>query len=291
MSARLEDLRPTRGDGSLLRTFCGTFLREVGGRITAGELITLFDALGVSGASVRTNLSRLKARGLLVSEVSANSGSAGRGRAYRLADEAIAMLERGDRRIYGYRQMRLGDPWMVVVFSVPEAHRDLRHQLRVRLSWLGCGSMTPGAWIGPGHLVDETREVLGEVGLLRYATVLRTETPLVDGDLAEAVARWWDLTALGERYDVFTGEFAPVAERWTRRRGRGTEAEAFADYLRAVDAWRSIPYLDPALPPELLPADWPGRRGVALFAALREALAEAALRHVRTVMGARAAAG
>ena len=285
MSARLEELRPTRGDGSLLRTFCGTFLREVGGRITAAELITLFEALGVSGASVRTNLSRLKAKGLLVPE------RPGRGSSYRLADAAVTMLERGDRRIYGYRQMRLGDPWMVVVFSVPEAHRDLRHQLRVRLTWLGCGSMAPGAWIGPGHLVEETREVLGEVGLLPYATVLRTEAPLVAGDLAAAVARWWDLTALGERYDVFTGGFAPVAERWRKPRRSGSDAEAFADYLRAVDAWRSIPYLDPALPPELLPADWPGERGVALFAGLRERLAGPALRHVRTVTGTRAAAG
>ena len=35
------------------------------------------------------------------------------------------VLARGDRRIYGHRRMTLGDPWMLVVFTVPEAQRAL----------------------------------------------------------------------------------------------------------------------------------------------------------------------
>ncbi|WP_152186439.1 PaaX family transcriptional regulator C-terminal domain-containing protein [Segeticoccus rhizosphaerae] len=306
MSARLDELRPTRGDSSLMRTFIGSFLREIGGWVAVADLVNLFEGLGVSGASVRTNLSRLKAKGLLVPQARGATG-------YALADEAEVMLARGDRRIYGYHQMRVGDPWMVVVFSVPEAHRHLRHQLRTRLTWLGCGAMTPGAWIGPGHLIEETREVLAEVDLLRYTTILCTQEPLVDGDLADAVARWWDLPALGGRYDVFTSEFEPVAARWRaagdedRATGRGQPAiadwqsaagneevdgpAAFSDYLRALDAWRSIPYLDPALPPEYLPHDWPGQRGVALFAELHERLSGPSLSHVLAVTGRHAAAG
>lgn len=283
MSARLEELRPTRGDGSLMRTFIGSFLRGVGGWIPVGDVVELLGEVGVSAASVRTNLSRLKAKGLVVTEP--RDGTTG----YRLADDADTMLARGDRRIYGHRAMCVGDPWMVVVFSIPEAHRDLRHQLRSRLTWLGCGSLAPGAWIGPGHLVDETRDVLQEVGLLDYVTILRTETPLVDGSLADAVARWWDLPALNARYAAFIGAHEAVAERWARAQAASTpgasDAAAFADYLRALDDWRSIPYLDPALPTEYLPDYWDGERGVALFAQLHDRLHAASLRHVRAVTG------
>jgi phenylacetic acid degradation operon negative regulatory protein len=105
----------------------------------------------------------------------------------------------------------------------------------------------------------------------------------------------------------------PVAARWRaagdedRATGRGQPAiadlqsaagneevdgpAAFSDYLRALDAWRSIPYLDPALPPEYLPHDWPGQRGVALFAELHERLSGPSLSHVLAVTGRHAAAG
>lgn len=280
MSAQLEELRPTRGDGSLMRTFIGAYLRELGGWVAVSDLVTLLGELGVSGASVRTNLSRLKAKGLLLPD--RRGGAAG----YRLADDARDMLERGDRRIYGYRQMQAGDPWMIVVFSVPERHRDLRHQLRARLTWLGCAAITPGAWVGPGHLLEETTQVLSEVGLLGYATLLRAEQPCVEGELADAVARWWDLPGLGARYDAFLEAFTPLAERWRAHTSEALGgAASFVDYLRMVDAWRAIPYLDPALPRQLLPPDWPGERGVTLFAELRERLGTASASHVMAVAG------
>ena len=41
--------------------------------------------------------------------------------------------------------------------------------------------------------------------------------------------------------------------------------QAFADYVRVLTAWRRLPFLDPGLPPELLPADWHGTRAAELF--------------------------
>lgn len=294
MSARLEDHRPASGDGSLTRSFVGSWLREIGGWIASAHVVDLLGHAGVSPASARTNLSRLKAKGLLVGE--AVDGAAG----YRLADEAHPMLARGDRRIYGHRQM-LPDDWMVVVFSVPEAQRRLRHQLRAQLTWLGCGSVAPGVWIGPGHLFAETRQVLSEVGLAEHTTLLRTATPAVEGSLAEAVARWWDLPALNARYKQFIARHEPVALRWlsgtagdspddSAGERADVDRQAFADYLHVVDDWRSIPYLDPGLPAELLPDYWVGDRGVALFAELHVRLHAPSLRHVLAVTGRVAAA-
>jgi phenylacetic acid degradation operon negative regulatory protein len=52
-----------------------------------------------------------------------------------------------------------------------------------------------------------------------------------------------------------------------------------------VTDWRQLPYADPGLPPDLLPADWNGVRAADLFAELRSVLAEPARAHARRLIG------
>ncbi len=261
--------------GSLLRSFLGAHVRALGGAVAVADVVTLLGAAGCSENGVRTALSRLKSRGTLLAE----RGPAGR--AYRLSPAARRELERGDRRIYGYRPMAADDPWMVVLFSVPESDRPVRHRLRTELTWLGCGSIAPGSWVGPGHLADETVHVLGERDLLGYVTLFRAARPVTGVPTAEVAASWWDLDDLARRHRAFLAAQAPVARRWADT--GGAAERAFVDHLRLVDGWRELPYLDPGLPDALLPSDWPGREGVALFDHLHRRLAPAAAAHVRTV--------
>jgi len=58
------------------------------------------------------------------------------------------------------------------------------------------------------------------------------------------------------------------------------ERAAFADYLSALTDWRRLPYLDPGLAPELLPARWPGVRAAETFFELQSRLAVPAHRFV-----------
>ncbi|GAB2688349.1 PaaX family transcriptional regulator [Thalassiella azotivora] len=283
MSATLEEHRAGTTDSSLARTLVGLWWRELGGWVPTSAAVTLLRDAGVAAPSARTSLSRLRTRGLLAAE--RRDGVAG----YRLVDEAHPMLARGDRRIYGYRPMAPGDPYMLVVFSVPEAQRSLRHRLRTHLTWLGCGSVAPGTWIGPGHLVEETLQVLGEVELAEYVTVFRADPPVVAGTLADAVARWWELDVIAGHHAAFLAVAHPLDERWHATADgpadgpTGSDAQAYADHLRVVDAWRSIPYLDPGLPADLLPPDWPGAEGVRVFASLSARLRDRAARHVHEV--------
>ncbi|MFD8237492.1 PaaX family transcriptional regulator C-terminal domain-containing protein [Streptomyces sp. NPDC059696] len=62
-------------------------------------------------------------------------------------------------------------------------------------------------------------------------------------------------------------------------------AEAFAGYVRSIDRWRIIPYLDPGLPAAFLPVDWPGAEASALFARIVEALAGPSAQFVRQSLG------
>lgn len=277
----LDDLDARPGSAtSLLRTVVGLSVRDLGGRIAVADLVELLDAVGVPAAGARSAISRVKAKGLLVAEdVDGRPG-------YRLAPGADAMLARGDRRIFAYRQQADDDAWLLVSFSVPEDRRAARHQLRRHLAGIGCGTVADALWICPAHLADEVEQVLVHLGLRDAATLFVTGTPRTAGPFADAAARWWDLDRIAALHRAFlarhgdaSGSSAPDGAR--PGVAVASPRDAFARWVRAVDDWRPVPYVDPGLPPGALPADWPGRASVALFDELRAALADAATEYVR----------
>lgn len=257
----LDDIDARPGSTtSLLRTVIGLYLRRLGGRVAPGALVRLAGDLGIPAPRARTAITRIKQCGLLLADA---GGLA-------LNPAATPMLERGDHRIFAVRTMRPGDEWMLVSATIPEARRDLRHQLRRRLLFLGAGAVAPGLWILPGHLDAEVEELLDEIGARAHATLFRTADPRPVRPLTEAVTAWWDLEALRGEHERF---LACVAALDTTR--------PFDAYVRLIDSWRMLAYTDPGLPAGLLPADWPGARSVHEHARLSAELAEPAWRHVR----------
>jgi phenylacetic acid degradation operon negative regulatory protein len=249
------DARPGSAS-SLLRTIVGVGLRRLGGWISIADLIRLMDAVGVTPAHTRTSVSRVKAKGLLVS--STIDGLPG----YALNPDAVPMLERGDRRIFTFRQMSDGDPWCLLSFSIPEAQRDVRQQLRKRLGWIGCGVVATGLWICPAFLADEVEEIVADLGVSERATLFIAGTPRIAGTLADAARHWWDLDHLAALHRAFiASQSDPPSGATDRQDARAS----FSRFIRALDQWRILPYLDPGLPPSALPDDWPGFDSVALF--------------------------
>jgi phenylacetic acid degradation operon negative regulatory protein len=262
---------------ALIVTIYGLYAREAAGWMSVAALIRLMSGLGVDEPAVRSSISRLKRRGILESERSA--GAAG----YALSARAREILDEGDRRIFERPRATGDDGWVLAVFSVPESERQQRHALRSKLSWLGFGTVSAGVWVAPGHLEPETREALRRSGLAQYVDLFHASY-LGFAPEADGVATWWDLDGLGRLYAEFSAAYAPVLARWRRRRSED-DGVAFADYVGALTAWRRLPFLDPGLPPELLPSGWHGVRAADLFHALRDRLAEPAHRHVRSVTG------
>jgi phenylacetic acid degradation operon negative regulatory protein len=274
-----DELDQARGTQprALIVTIYGLYAREAGGWLSVGALIKLMAELGVEESAVRSSISRLKRRGILVAEKVL--GTAG----YALSDQARGILLEGDRRIFERPRAASGDDWLVAVFSVPESERDKRHLLRTRLSWLGFGTVASGVWIAPAHVEPQVRAVLASNLLTEYVDLFRARYVAFRPE-PDQVASWWDLEGLERMYEDFVSTYGPVLSRWRRRR-REDDAAGFADYVQVLTHWRRLPYLDPGLAPELLPTDWRGSQAADVFFELNERLSPAAHRHVAAVTG------
>ncbi|MGH3156193.1 MAG: PaaX family transcriptional regulator [Streptosporangiaceae bacterium] len=261
---------------ALIVTIFGLYARDTSGWLSVASLIRLMAGLGADEPAVRSSISRLKRRGLL--DPRRMGGAAG----YGLSAAGRQVLAEGDRRIFSRPRAQLSDGWLLAVFSVPEAERNQRHALRSRLSGLGFGTVSAGVWIAPGHFADETSEVLERSGLTGYVALFRADY-LAFGDVAAQLGRWWDLDRLQCMYHAFREAYGPLLERWAGGRG-GSDAAAFATYIRALTDWRRLPFLDPGLPAELLPPRWQGAGAADLFGQLQAHLDRPARRHVHAVM-------
>jgi phenylacetic acid degradation operon negative regulatory protein len=261
----------------LIVTVYGLYSRPRGGWLSVASLISLLAGLGVEEPAVRSSISRLKRRGIL--HASRRGGAAG----YELSRGALAILAEGDHRIFRRERPGLSDGWLLAVFSVPEAERQQRHVLRSQLARLGFGTAAPGVWIAPAHLHAATAGMLRQLGLDRYADLFRADH-LAFGDLAGKVGQWWDLGQLERLYGQFLAAHGPLLRaRESRPR---PDREAFADYVRVLTDWRRLPYADPGLPAELLPAGWAGIAAADLFFTLQSRLAGPAAAHAARVLGA-----
>jgi phenylacetic acid degradation operon negative regulatory protein len=265
----------------LIVSVYGLYARAAEGWLPVAGLVRLLGELGVGPQAVRSSISRLKRRDSLRSL--RLEGSAG----YALSPSMLEVLRAGDRRILEHSPARLADGWIQVVFTVPEAQRAKRHELRTQLARLGCGPVAPGVWVAPGALAGEVSGALERQGLGHYVDLFRGDH-LGYASLAERVRDWWDLPGIESRYAQFLAAHRDLARRAARRQQAG--GEAFAAYVRMLTAWRRLRYLDPGLPQELLPAGWKGVAAAELFEKLRAVLGPPAEAHardvIRTVTGA-----
>lgn len=253
---------------SLIVSVFGLYARDAGGTLPVSGLVRVLATLSVDTQAVRAAVSRLKRRGML--EPSKIDGSAG----YALTESGRRLLAEGDARIFHPPRSRLSDGWVLCVFSVPETMRAKRHVLRARLAWLGFGQAAPGVWIAPAHTMDAARAMLAATDLARYVNLFRSDY-CGDVPVAEAVRDWWDLPRLESMYREFI----------TAHHADPGRDQALPAWIRAVTDWRKLPFLDPGLPRELLPDDWPGHDAVRLFGELERRLAGPAAVRARVLLG------
>jgi phenylacetic acid degradation operon negative regulatory protein len=249
---------------SLLLTVLGEYALPRGDAVWQETLVGALTSLGYTQQAARQALARSVRESWLQTE------RHGRRARVRLSPTTSDLLQSGARRIYSFGESWDWDGrWLVLVIRVPEERRDVRHQLRTRLAWAGLGSLGGGVWLTPHverepELATAIQDEPAAEATSFVATVGSLGTP---GTIAAA---GWDLDAVREHYAAFIADFRAL---------RPTSPEAcFRLQTLLVHAWRKFPFLDPDLPSELLPANWPRRRAHELFAA----------RHAGWTPGARA---
>jgi phenylacetic acid degradation operon negative regulatory protein len=236
---------------SVLLTLLGEFVLPTPKGVWQETLINALCTLDFKTQAARQALARSVTAGWLRTE------RHGRRSRVELTEETATMLSTGAERIYGFGEAWGWEGrWLLVVLRVPEERREIRHQVRTRLAWAGFGSLGGGLWITP-HVEreDELQDMAGDDSVAELLS-FRAELGTI-GDPHRVIADAWDLAAVDEAYRAFVSQFG-------RLRPRTPEAMFRAQTL-LVHEWRKFPFLDPDLPPEVLPSRWPRSRAHDVF--------------------------
>lgn len=263
----------------LVFTLFGDYLLHRPGPVWAGSLVVLLETLGLKRGTSRTVLSRMARRGWLVSR------RRGRRSEYDLTARGRRLLEEGEERIHHPpRDEAWMGTWRLISYSIPEELRSQRDRMRIRLSWLGCGSLGNGLWITPHDVGARLAEMAGGLRVAEYVELFEARH-VGFSDTAHLVTQCWDLAGIAKRYRAFLTRNRPAFERCPERlsAGRWTPRDCFMRRFRLIHEYRQFPLMDPYLPRELLPADWPGEAAAELFRSYHALLAEPAERYVAQV--------
>ena len=250
--------------------------------LPSAALVALVSEFGISTASARAALARLAKRGVM------SVAKSGRRTLYSPTPLTERTLREGRARVFSFGrdvQQRWDGFWLVVVFSVPEEQREIRHLLRTRLRWLGFGPLDDGVWVSPHDMTAEVTAALAEYGVPQ-ATVLRSLPVVPEGSHLRHPLAAWNLDELRGNYDQFIGKFGPLLERV--RHGQVSVSEALTERTAIMDTWRTFPHLDPDLPDSVLPANWPKKRACEIFAETYDTLGPLAEFRFRQVIAAHA---
>jgi phenylacetic acid degradation operon negative regulatory protein len=258
---------------SLLMTVLGEFVLPRARPAWTSALVDVLGMFDVEEKSARQALARTAAEGWL------RSDRVGRRVRWSLTPPGRRLLIEGAGRIYGFGsgEQNWDGRWLVVLVTIPESMRDLRHRLRTRLAWAGFGSPAPGVWITPRPGAEaDAKLILDELGLTQAMSFVATYGAL--GREQEMVAAAWDLGGVAERYRHFIEEFGGLAPR--------TPDDVLRAQTRLVHEWRRFPFLDPQLPAVLLPPQWIGATATELFNARHTRWRDAAQRRWAEIAGA-----
>jgi phenylacetic acid degradation operon negative regulatory protein len=216
------DLRPLSARSVVLSLLLGTHPPELPVR----DLLRAVEPLGVAGSTLRAALSRMVAAGDLRSTDAV----------YRLSDRLLDRQRRQDAAVHPETRLWGGDWEMTVVTATGRGPAE-RADLRGKLTALRLAELREGVWLRPANLLRPRPDELGAVA--RHFTT-RPEEPA-----PQLAANLWPLETWAKTAEALLDRITATTDRPT---DRFTVLAAAVRHLLA----------DPVLPPELLPADWPG---------------------------------
>lgn len=261
-------------------TLLGDYILPLGGKIWTGDMLHLMNLLDISERAVRSTLSRMTRKGWI------SPKKHGRRSQYTITPRGRALLESGYARIFEPNFKDWDQTWHLVVYSLPEKNRKIRHELRKQLIWLGFGRLEAGTWISPHNRQAELKNLFSELRIEAFVEQF-SGAHLGPSSGLELAKRCWDLQELETDYQDFVTRYAQKYEHYLSRFNENQCPEPedfFIQRFWITHEFQALPLKDPNLPTELLPQDWIGSTARDLVMDYRKLLGPSANQFVRDVM-------
>jgi phenylacetic acid degradation operon negative regulatory protein len=253
-ATRMDSVGVVLRPRSLMLTFLGLYVLGRDVAVFSRSFFDVFARVGVGEHATRSTLTRMASRGLL------QRHRRGRRVYFGLTARSTAILVEGAARVHSPPHREPDGSWTLVAFSLPESWARQRHILRSSLLWGGFGVLQNGLWIAPSNVDVDS---LIQDPAVRNRTLVFHALPRTATEFETAIRGAYDIDGLARRYRAFIA-------RWDRR-GRRAQTDPLARQLFLHTEWLQLLRVDPALPPDHLPRDWPGIRANELFHELRHA--------------------
>ncbi|WP_406443939.1 PaaX domain-containing protein, C- domain protein [Streptomyces sp. NBC_00631] len=215
-------LRPLSARSVVLSLLLGTHPPE----LPVKDLIRFVEPFGVGGSALRAALSRMTAAGDL-----RRTGDA----VYGLSDRLLVRQRRQDEAVRPRTRAWRGE-WEMVVITATGRGPAARADLRTRLTSLRLAELREGIWLRPANLARPLPADLADTAQ-SYTARPDRPAPALAADL-------WPLA-------TWAGTARALLNRASASRLPADRFTVFAAAVRHL-------LTDPVLPPELLPAGWPG---------------------------------
>ncbi|MGD0862315.1 MAG: PaaX family transcriptional regulator C-terminal domain-containing protein [Candidatus Limnocylindrales bacterium] len=242
--------------------------------IPGPALVAILGALGFGEPTARATILRMRRDGRLTST------RRGPVVLYELTAPSRALSDEVLRPVVGE-----GAAWdgvfHALLFSIPERGRAYRDALRRTAVLAGFGLLQPGVFVTTDARRWARIEPLLQ-GAPAGSRLMRGELRLTLADARAAAAEAWPLGELGRRYREQIAQLERVAAECRAHPPIG--ALALRTLWEAMALVFGTAVEDPALPAELLPADWPGDEIRQSVAAASMALGPAAQAYLRNLM-------
>lgn len=225
----------------LILGFMAAFGKE---EYSIADFLYLLKPFNVNESSLRTNLSRIAQKGIIVSR------RAGRKSYYRFAGKGGRVRSNIG---FSFRTPDWSDwdkSWWGIVFSVPETHKSKRHTIRKKLTAYRFISLYPGFWIRPYNQREDIDLALQTVFESIHCRAIRFH-PLQGLTQKEVVALWKldeTIRKCERGLALLTAKQAELSA-WTPEQALVEKMEVGGEVV-------PILFLDPLLPPEFLPPNW-----------------------------------
>ena len=255
---------------SALFDLYGDHLLSRGQQAPVAALVRLLAPVAISPPAVRTAVSRMARQGWLA-PVRLPGGPG-----YRLTPRAAHRLRQAAGRIYRRETPSWDGRWHIVVID-RVTERAKRDRLKSALGYLGYACLDGSTWISPRCSVELDPVIAAEQ--VRAERFFSSH----DGDARGLAARAWDLDGLARSYRHW---IARADEISAKAAGDQPDDVIFAVRSELVHEWRKFLFIDPGLPAELLPADWPGTVAAVSFQAEADRLLPATGRFVDWALAA-----